>query len=481
MAALGPLRQVIVDDTDPSIRYNAVDWFPTDVRTLNNGNFGPVFNATSHTTTSSNTEFSFTFTGTSITVQGNLDMSIDPTTNATDPAWQCLVDGKLIPNKTFTSPESNWHFCSQSTLAPEEHLLTVKVQSQTKPFFLDSLVYTLVPEAVFSSAVLIYPDGDPALTYSASQWKEAGEQVTQIPGASVTLEFHGTSATLIGHTSNTFPPNASSGSYFIDGAGPTPFILPGLASATSSTQFNGLFFTTPPLADGFHNVTVVYDGDDEHTPLAVKVWYVTNTTVSDALVQASASGSATLNTTPSSAAQNGATPSDSPSRRTNTGPIVGGIIGAIFLVGVILAVLYVLRWRRSVRVRDQEAVQPTAYPRPTMPMPMHTAVPVNSAAFHGQDIVSPATAVSPQASWVSWGASAATSDWGASGYAQPQVAITTSQYAARPNSTAKTPNASGGPVVVQHEDSGARSVGQPQDSLGAVYEVVEVPPGYTPM
>ncbi|KAJ7642168.1 hypothetical protein FB45DRAFT_1126504 [Roridomyces roridus] len=379
MAALSPLRQVIVDDTDPSIRYNGADWFPTDPRTLNNGNFGPVFNATSHATTSSNIEFTFTF-------NGNIDMTIDPTTNATDPTWECLLDGKPIPIKTFTDgAESNWPLCSMGTLAPEEHLLTVQVQSQTRPFFLDSLVYTPVPGAVFPSAVLIYPDGDPALTNSS-----------------------GTSATLIGHTSNSFPPNASSGRYFVDGAGPTSFTIPGLASASSSTQFNGLFFTTPPLADGFHNVTVVYDGDGEHTPLAVKIWYVTNTTVGNTLVQqSSTSASATVLSTASSVAQSqtGVT-SSSPSQRTNTGPIVGGIIGGIFLVGVILAVMYVSRRRRSVRARDQEAGQPTAYPRRTTSIPIPAAIPVGSS-YHGQGSgsLSPGTAVSPPASWVSWSAS----------------------------------------------------------------------------
>ncbi|KAJ7642169.1 hypothetical protein FB45DRAFT_863222 [Roridomyces roridus] len=50
----------------------------------------------------------------------------------------------------------------------------------------------------------------------------------------------------------------------------------------------------------------------------------------------------------------------------------------------------------------------------------------------------------------------------------------------RPHSTAKSPPplpSPSVPVVVQHEDSGARSVGQLQNSLGTVYEVVEVPPG----
>ncbi|KAJ7642129.1 hypothetical protein FB45DRAFT_738035 [Roridomyces roridus] len=404
MAALGPLRQVIVDDTDPSIRYNGVDWFPTDVRTLNNGNFGPVFNATSHATTSSNTEFGFTFNGTSITVQGNLDMITDPTTNATDPAWQCLVDGKLIPIKPFNFPESNWPLCSIGTLAPEEHLLTVQVQSQTRPFFLDSLVYTPVPGAVFPSAVLIYPEGDPALTYSAGQWKEAGEQVTQTPGASVTLEFHGTSATLIGHTSNSFPPNASSGRYFVDGAGPTSFTIPGLTSASSSNTFNNLLFTTPPLSDGFHNITVVYDGDSEHTPLPVKIWYVTNTTVGNALTTG--------------------TPSPSSSRGVHRGAMVGGIIGGIFLVAVGLVVLFVLRRRRTVRASDEEALRPMAFP-----------------------------AVRLTAGWVSWGASV----------------LTTKSNRPLP--------AYPGPVTLQHEDSGARAVGE--NLLGTRYAVVEVPPGYT--
>ncbi|KAJ7642124.1 hypothetical protein FB45DRAFT_716234, partial [Roridomyces roridus] len=161
-------------------------------------------------------------------------------------AWQCLVDGKPIPNKTFTGSESNWPLCSLGTLTPEEHQLKVLVQSRTRPFFLDSLVYTPMPGAVFPSAVLIYTDSDPALTYSA-QWEEAGEKVTQIRGASVTLNFHGTSATLIGHTSNSFRHKASSGSYFIDGTGPTLFTLPGLPSANSETQYNTLVFTTPSL------------------------------------------------------------------------------------------------------------------------------------------------------------------------------------------------------------------------------------------
>jgi hypothetical protein len=112
--------------------------------------------------------------------------------NVTDPTWNCFVDGKEIrsPNPTFNSPENNWPLCEQSGIAPGLHLLEIQVQSRGQPFYLDSLVYTPTPDEVFSSAVLIYTDGDPAIHYS-SGWKEDGEQLTQTQNAQVTLTFHG--------------------------------------------------------------------------------------------------------------------------------------------------------------------------------------------------------------------------------------------------------------------------------------------------
>ncbi|KAJ7642173.1 hypothetical protein FB45DRAFT_863226 [Roridomyces roridus] len=148
-----PPRQVIVDDTDPSIQYNAQDWFVADPGALNNGNFGEIYNNTSHATTSSNARFTLAILRSHI----------------------ARVSGKRRASRL--------------------------------PKYLGGTSATLIGH-----------------TYS------------------------GTSATLIGHTSREFPPNASSGAYFIDGEGPTPFTLPGRASATSGTNFNRLFFTTPSLA-----------------------------------------------------------------------------------------------------------------------------------------------------------------------------------------------------------------------------------------
>ncbi|KAJ7642156.1 hypothetical protein FB45DRAFT_863206 [Roridomyces roridus] len=200
--------------------------------------------------------------------------------------------------------------------------------------------------------------------------------------------------------------------------GPTSFTVPGLTNARSSTNFNNLLFTTPPLSDGFHNITVVYDGDSEHTPLPVKIWYITNTTVGNALVQApplnitvsnslAQASSSAATSTPATTSQTTGTPSPSSSRGVHRGAMVGGIIGGIFLVVVGLVVLFVLRRRRTVRASEEEAFLPTAFP-----------------------------AVRLTAGWVSWGASVLTSKLN------------------------RPPPAYPGPVILQHEDSGARAVGE---------------------
>lgn len=132
-----------------------------------------------------------TLEGTSILVQGTIIVSTDAN-NVTDPTWSCAVDGRPIrnPDPTFGSPENNWPLCELDTISSGQHVLTVQVTSKGQAFYFDSLIYTPPPGAVFQSAVLIYPDGDPALSYGPG-WKEAGEQVAQTAGTQVTLSFHG--------------------------------------------------------------------------------------------------------------------------------------------------------------------------------------------------------------------------------------------------------------------------------------------------
>jgi hypothetical protein len=58
-----PPRQRVIDDTDPDIQYGPNGWALADPSTLNVGNFGPIFQGTSHAATS-NTTLSYTFNGT---------------------------------------------------------------------------------------------------------------------------------------------------------------------------------------------------------------------------------------------------------------------------------------------------------------------------------------------------------------------------------------------------------------------------------
>ncbi|KAJ7927621.1 hypothetical protein B0H13DRAFT_2312255 [Mycena leptocephala] len=243
------VRTVVVDDTDLAIRYGSEGWFVADPSVLTKGNWGPIYNGTSHATASADSTLSFPFTGTSITVRGSVIVSTD-TNNVTDPTWTCSIDGIEIPSSTFQYAENNWPLCRQNQMASGAHTLTIQVKSKGQPFYIDGLSYTPPPEAVFPSAVLVYSDSDPALSYSAG-WTEADGMSTQTAGSYVTLSFHGTSTTLFANIPGQGPPNATIAHYTIDGGAP----------------YNNHIFTTPRLPDGLHNLTITHGGDINHTPL----------------------------------------------------------------------------------------------------------------------------------------------------------------------------------------------------------------------
>jgi hypothetical protein len=57
------VRTVVVDDTDLAISYGSEGWFVADPSVLTKGNWGPIYNDTSHATASANSTLSFPFTG----------------------------------------------------------------------------------------------------------------------------------------------------------------------------------------------------------------------------------------------------------------------------------------------------------------------------------------------------------------------------------------------------------------------------------
>lgn len=207
-------RRIVIDDTDPSIKYGPNQWFPHDPNQLQVGNLGQIWNDTSHSTSSNGATLTFPFNGAyfylSSTICARLSAhagssisvfgSIIVATNADgsiDPSYVCLVDNEKIDNGTnpvFPFPENNWLLCNQTALQPGPHELTIRVQTQSQPFYLDSIYYTPTPDISYDGAVVEYLASDPAITYG-SGWQffpvEDQENITQTRGSQVSIDFRG--------------------------------------------------------------------------------------------------------------------------------------------------------------------------------------------------------------------------------------------------------------------------------------------------
>lgn len=121
--------------------------------------------------------------------------------------------------------------------------------------------------------------------------------------------------------------------YTVDDLSPVAFVLPGLPS-NSSTLFNQVFFATPALPYGSHNLTVVYQGGNTLTPL----------TLTNLLIQNGCPSVPEVNTTSTTA--NTTHPGVSTaSTHSRAGAIVGGVFGTIIAV-LLLAILFIFvrRW-----------------------------------------------------------------------------------------------------------------------------------------
>ncbi|KAJ6594905.1 hypothetical protein B0H19DRAFT_1097066, partial [Mycena capillaripes] len=330
------------DDTDPAVQYGTDEWHVADPSLLNVGNFGPIYQGTSHATTSTNSTLTFPFNGTSMSVFGTIMVSTDA--NVTDPMWNCFVDGTQIgnPQPAFQFPENNWVLCDQPEIAAGSHVLTVQVQSKGTAFYFDYLVYTPLPDATFETAVLIYPNTDPAVSFG-SDWKTfGGENGTNTKGSQVALNFHGTSASMYGFVPTELPHNSTSSTYTIDGGPPVSFTLQGLSG--DDTEYNVIMFTTPTIPSGPHNLVVQYGGDSDHTPLVVEGFYVTNITTGSP---------ASLPSFPPASASPLSTPT---SRSSHAGAIAGGTMGGLVLLVLLAALAFC--YKRSLRHPDATLANP---------------------------------------------------------------------------------------------------------------------------
>ncbi|KAJ7481803.1 hypothetical protein FB451DRAFT_1237221 [Mycena latifolia] len=402
MSAGTVLRRIVVDDTDPAIQYGPSGWYAADPTKLNGlGNYGPVYNSSSHATSTSST-LSFPFNGTSVSVLGTIAI-VTGANNVTDPTWDCFVDEIKIenPNPTFQYPENNWPLCDQSQIASGSHMLTIQVQSKGQPFYLDQILYTPLPSASYESAVLEYTNMDPAVSFG-SGWQQWGAQnVTQTSGAQVALNFHGTSVSLRGYIPTELPHNASSGTYSIDGGPPVSFVLPGLP-AQSATLYNSLLFTTNTLISAAHNLVVTYAGDSTKTPLVVSTFYVTNTST-----PASTSTSSSSNSTPS---PDLSTTPVTTTKSTPTAAIAAGTVGVIVVLALVAGLVFWCRRRRRRAAEDLRRVSANPFTPSTVDtVPVSTAgatysysaLPAETSGYQYSRPGTPAQPSTPSASAIS--------------------------------------------------------------------------------
>ncbi|KAJ7216386.1 hypothetical protein GGX14DRAFT_315427, partial [Mycena pura] len=342
-------RRIVVDDTDPTIKYGPNQWFPHDPNQLQVGNLGQIWNDTSHSTSSNGATLTFPFNGTSISVLGSIIIATNPD-GSTDPSYVCLVDNEKIDNGTnpaFAFPENNWLLCNQSALQPGPHELTIRVQTHTQPFYLDSIYYTPTPDISYDGAVLEYLSSDPAITYG-SGWEffpvEDHENITQTKGSQVSIDFRGTALTLVGYVPQELPHNATTASYAVDGGAPTTFTLTGLPPDGTTTGFNVPIFSIDHLAPAQHNVVVTYEGDSTKTPLVVQTFFVTNSTTAAAAAAAasppSSSGNPPAASSPSGSAQTAAA-------HSSAGAIAGGLVAGLAVLAALAGLLFWWLRRRA--------------------------------------------------------------------------------------------------------------------------------------
>ncbi|KAF9479548.1 hypothetical protein BDN70DRAFT_806815 [Pholiota conissans] len=370
MASSTP-RQIVVDDSDPSIIYSSA-FFVDNTGDLNNqGNFGATLKSTLHGTNGTGS-LQFQFSGTQVAVFGTTDQ-----TNATghiDPTWECFVDSVSIGSMNpFQFVENNWNLCSADGLPDKSHVLTINANSHGRTFWFDYLRYVPSANVPLENALVLVDHTDRDLQYD-SNWGPLGTiaNMTSVNGAQVSLSFTGVSLQWYSHIPTELPHRPSLATYSIDGGAENSFALQGLGSPTQVTLYNVMEFEITSLPYGRHDITITFQGDNTSTPL----------TLAYLLIQNGSSYSAPTPSATASVASLSANKSG-----PNVGGIVGGVLGALFFfLSVVAAVLFYRHWRKQYGP-DMKLKNAIIIPFSTRPNVARKEVDTQSQSSSGQDIL----------------------------------------------------------------------------------------------
>ncbi|KAF9478490.1 hypothetical protein BDN70DRAFT_836032 [Pholiota conissans] len=359
-----PPRLVVVDDTDPDIQYSG-PWFADSSGSQDkSGNFGPAYQSTLHGTTL-NASLSYSFTGTQVKVWGSNNLRND--SGVLDPTWECFIDHISIGATTpFQFAENNWVFCEQDTLVDGSHVLTVNATvKKAQTFWFDQIQYAPSASVPLDNKTILIDSLDPqVLSAYGSGWGSLGGTANQTTTTNslFTFNFTGVSLSWYGFIPTEYPHAATTATYSVDGKTPVGFLLNGLP-ASSGTVYNQKFFQTEKLAQGNHQIVVLFQGNGQTTPLTLDYLMVQN-------------GTAGSNSTTA--------PSDDGTQqhhKSNAGFIALGVVLGVVLILLAIAGFWYIRRRHRRQELNEKGVSPSSplAPQPFVytpvsPVPMETSI-----------------------------------------------------------------------------------------------------------
>ncbi|KAJ3510606.1 hypothetical protein NLJ89_g4575 [Agrocybe chaxingu] len=316
-------RWMILDDSDERIQY-AGPWLDVDGAPFDNvGNFGPTYGGRMRATVASNATVSLTFNGGTVAPRG--EPGIPQRVR-----WECLIDGEphlgsgTLSNNAGDTALNNFVICEIDRLSQGEHTLSLNVTRNEDQFYVDRIGYgtangTFLSGGRVIQATFVMPRL-PSSTYADQ------------PDSSVSFSFNGSS--IAGEVQQ------------LDTEAPVNFDIPG---NFTTPQFFLKYFQTPECLARAHRLTVRYTGIPGAMPLALSHFEVTDSRLpvrTSTLPIISSTSSVSPTTSPTQTALS-SLPDEKKSR---VGPIVGGGIAFICILGFI--VWYLLRRQNALRLKN---------------------------------------------------------------------------------------------------------------------------------
>ncbi|KIK61263.1 hypothetical protein GYMLUDRAFT_43323 [Collybiopsis luxurians FD-317 M1] len=345
-------RLVVVDDTDPAIRYSGAFSLDSTGRLDTEGYGGPVFNRTITGTTTNGT-ISYNFKGSYVRV-------VIAATG--ESGWSCNVDNHLLVSFTVDSAQvTNYIACdSAGTLADStaEHTLDINFSfTPTSPhnssLWLDSIQYQPLLSDPLDAVTLRIHNSDPFVSYSNSSgawsYQGVGSNATDRTETSMSFNFNGTSASLYSVIWKGYNPTTAF--YSIAGKS-TNFDLPGGTTVANTGQQadvqNWPLFTTSDLPPSQYSLEVATAYNTTTYPQYLTIsYFIIKTNPANSSSTGGSSNSAGNSGSSGSSGSSVSGHSTSKVRLVST--LVGAIVGSIVVIAVIS---YIIRYFRKRQRRD---------------------------------------------------------------------------------------------------------------------------------